>query len=84
VLLADLLDPLEVAVRRTMMPPSPWIGSTRKPAVFGVMAFSRASASPYGIEMKPGVNGPNPSRAWWLEEKLTIVVVRPWKFGRRR
>ena len=29
-----------------MMPASPWIGSTRNAAVFGVMAASSAAASP--------------------------------------
>ena len=27
----------------------------------------------------PGVNGPNPSRAVGSDEKLTILIVRPWK-----
>jgi hypothetical protein len=45
-----------------MTPPSPWIGSTMKAAVFGVIAASSASASPYGTSAKPGVNGPNPAR----------------------
>ncbi len=44
------------------MPASAWIGSTRKAAVFGVMAFSRASASPKGMIGKPGVNGPKSLR----------------------
>jgi len=29
---------------------------------------------------KPGVYGPKPARASSSVEKLTIVVVRPWKF----
>ena len=45
-----------------MMPASPWIGSTRKAAVFGVIAASSAAASPNGTLAKPGVNGPKPSR----------------------
>jgi hypothetical protein len=38
-----------------------------------------ASTSPYGTTRNPGVNGPKPSRATVSVEKLTIVVVRPWK-----
>ena len=44
-----------------MTPASPWMGSTRNATVFFVMAFSRALASPKGIALNPGVNGPNPS-----------------------
>ena len=44
------------------MPPSPWIGSTRKAAVFGVIAASNAATSPNGTDLKPGGNGPKPSR----------------------
>ena len=45
-----------------MTPASPWIGSTRKATVFGVMAASSASASPNGTTVKPGANGPKPPR----------------------
>ena len=45
-----------------MTPASPWIGSTMNAAVFGVIAASSASASPYGMSVKPGVNGPKPAR----------------------
>jgi hypothetical protein len=44
-----------------------------------VSAARSASASPYGTTVKPGVKGPKPSRAESSVEKLTIVVVRPWK-----
>jgi hypothetical protein len=63
----------------TTIPASPWIGSTRKAHVFGVMASMTALASPYGTILKPGVNGPNPSRYCPSVEKETIVIVRPWK-----
>ena len=63
------------------MPASPWIGSTRNAAVLGVMAASRAAASPKGITVNPGVIGPKPSRYCSSVEKLTIVVVRPWKLS---
>ena len=63
-----------------MIPFSPWIGSTRMAAVFGPIARSMAPRSPYGRIWNPGVNGPNPSRYWASSEKLTTVVVRPWKF----
>src|SRR5579875_1989364 len=42
----------------TMIPPSPWIGSTKKAQVFGVIAFSSAAGSPYGTMRNPGANGP--------------------------
>ena len=62
-------------------PASPWIGSSRTATVSSSMASRMASASPYGTIRKPGVNGPNPSRASGSVEKLTIVVVRPWKLS---
>ena len=62
-----------------MMPPSPWIGSTRNAAVFGVMAAASAAASPNGIVTNPGGNGPNPSRYCGSDENPTIAIERPWK-----
>ena len=62
-----------------MIPPSPWIGSTRTAAVFGPTAALAAAPSPNGSSSKPGANGPNPSRYCGSLEKPTIVVVRPWK-----
>jgi hypothetical protein len=44
-------------------------------------AAARASASPYGTIRNPGVNGPKPPRVSGSLEKLTIVVVRPWKLS---
>ena len=44
------------------------------------MTARSASASPYGTRRKPGVNGPYAADASASSEKLTIVVVRPWKF----
>jgi hypothetical protein len=46
-----------------MTPASPWIGSTRKATVFGVIASSSALALPKGMILKPGANGPKWSRA---------------------
>jgi hypothetical protein len=63
----------------TCTPDSPWIGSIRAATVLSSMAASSAAASPNGTIRNPGVNGPNPSRATGSVEKLTIVVVRPWK-----
>ena len=60
-------------------PASPWMGSTSTAAVFSSIARAMASASPYGTDTKPGVNGPKPARACGSSLKLTIVVVRPWK-----
>ena len=64
-----------------MTPASPWIGSTRKATVFGVIAFSKASASPNGTTTKPGANGPKPPRASGSVEKPTMPMVRPWKLS---
>src|SRR5512142_323841 len=61
------------------IPASAWMGSTRNAAVFGVMAFSRASASPKGLIGKPGVKGPKSCRYSGSVEKLITVTVRPWK-----
>ena len=62
-----------------MIPASPWIGSNRNAHVFGVIALRSASASPKGMILNPGVNGPKPWRYCSSLEKLTIVTVRPWK-----
>ena len=72
----------QVPVRRDDDAASPWMGSTRKAHVFGVMARSSAAASPKGTSVKPGVNGPKPSRYCASVEKLTIEMVRPWKLLR--
>lgn len=48
-------------------------------AVVSSTAASSAARSLYGTTRNPGVNGPKPSRATGSVEKLTIVVVRPWK-----
>ena len=60
-------------------PASPWIGSMRTATVVSSIASRIAAASPYGTTRKPGVNGPKNRRAVSSVEKLTIVVVRPWK-----
>src|SRR5262245_29468194 len=44
-------------------PASPWIGSTRKATVFGVIASSSALALPKGMILKPGANGPKCGRS---------------------
>ena len=49
--------------------------------MFGPIAARSAPTSPYGIRVKPGVNGPKPSRYWSSDENPTIVVVRPWKLS---
>ena len=64
-----------------MTPASPWIGSTRKATVFGVIASSSASALPKGMIRKPGANGPKCSRAAASVLKPTIPRVRPWKLS---
>src|SRR4029077_8581029 len=64
-----------------MTPASPWIGSTRKPTVFGVIASSSALASPNGMILKPGANGPKCSRAVVSVLKPMIPRVRPWKLS---
>ena len=60
-----------------MIPASPWMGSTRKAQVLGVIASRKALASPKGMTLNPGVNGPKPSRYCSSVEKLTMVTVRP-------
>ena len=83
-LAADLgRPPVRNPAGGTMMPASPWIGSTRNAHVFGVMAARSASASPYGITRKPGVSGPKPERYCSSVEKLMIEMVRPWKLFRQ-
>jgi hypothetical protein len=47
--------------------------------VFGVIAASRARASPKGTSTKPPPNGPKWSRYCASEENPTMVEVRPWK-----
>ena len=61
------------------MPASPCTGSTRKAAVFGVIAACNALASPKGTGTKPPQNGPKFSRYCGSEENPTMVEVRPWK-----
>src|SRR4051794_11069250 len=63
-----------------MTPASPWIGSTRKAAVFGVIACSSAAASPNGMILNPGANGQKWVRLSGSVEKPTMPSVRPWKF----
>src|SRR3982074_703966 len=58
-------------------PASPWIGSTRKATVCGVIASSSALASPNGMILKPGANGPKCSRVAGSVLKPTIPSVRP-------
>jgi len=48
-----------------------------KATVFGVIALSRAFASPKGMILKPGEKGPNPSREFSFVLNPTIVIVRP-------
>ena len=50
------------------------------PVTVSSMTALSAAASPYGTRRKPGVNGPYAADASASSEKLTIVVVRPWKF----
>ena len=56
-------------------------GSARRgtPTVSSSIAASSASASPYGTTSNPGVNGPKSVVEASSVEKLTIVIVRPWK-----
>ena len=62
-------------------PASPWMGSISTAAVVSSTAASSAARSLYGTIRKPGVNGPKPVRAVSSVEKLTMVVVRPWKLS---
>ena len=56
--------------------------AARRPCSSSIAAAS-AARSPYGTIRKPGVYGPKSSRASGSVEKLTIVVVRPWKLSVR-
>ena len=64
-------------------PASPWMGSISTAAVVSSIGLLERARSPYGTTRNPGVNGPKPSRASGSVEKLTIVVVRPWKLSVR-
>jgi hypothetical protein len=66
-----------------MMPASPWTGSTRNAAVFGVIACASASASPKGTVDRPGGNGPKPSRYCASVDKPVMAIERPWKLPRQ-
>lgn len=48
-----------------------------KAAVLGVIAFARASTSPYGTVLKPGVKGPKPALYWSKVDILIMEMVRP-------
>ena len=61
------------------MPPSPWIGSTRKPAVFSSIAASAASRLSNSTTVKPGSSGAKPSRSFSWLVALIVAIVRPWK-----
>jgi len=68
-----------------MTPASPWIGSTKKATVLGVIAASSAAASPNGIVLKPVAKGPKPSReSGSLEQDADMVILlnRPDAFER--
>ena len=65
----------------TITPASPWIGSTSTATMRSSDGRGQPRGrSPYGTTRNPGVYGPKSSRASGSVEKLTIVVVRPWKF----
>ena len=58
-------------------PASPWIGSTKKATVLGVIAFFSAVASPKAMILKPAANGPKWSRAAGSVLKPMMPRVRP-------
>jgi hypothetical protein len=49
----------------------------RSAAVRGVIAFSSSPKSPYGMSLKPGVNGPKSFLYSSEEENEVIVIVLP-------
>ena len=63
----------------TRMPPSPWIGSTRKPAVFGPIAAFTPSRSLNSTYLKPARSGEKPLCIFSWLDALIVAIVRPWK-----
>ena len=61
------------------IPPSPWIGSTRKPAVCGPIAAFAPSRSLNSTYLKPGSSGLNPLCIFSWFDALIVAIVRPWK-----
>ena len=59
------------------IPPSPWTGSTRKPAVLSSTAASAASRSSNSTTVKPGSRGAKPSRSLGWSVALIVAMVRP-------
>ena len=79
VLVAGLAQALMNSWLAGRMPPSPWTGSTRKPAVFSSIAASAASRSSNSTTLKPGSSGAKPSRIFAWLVALIVAIVRPWK-----
>src|SRR5690606_16230804 len=75
-LVAERTDAPRSSFGITRMPPSPWIGSMRMPAVAGPIAASSAFRSPKGTCGKPGIAGPKPSRYFFWPPAAMVASVR--------
>ena len=65
-----------------MTPASPWIGSTRKATVFGVIACFQRLGVAEGHDPEARRERPEmPARASGSVEKPTMPRVRPWKLS---
>ena len=79
---AELADPREIAGGGMMTPASPWIGSTRKATVLGVIAASSAVGVAEGDDREAGRERAEAARATrGSVEKPTMATVRPWKLS---
>ena len=66
--------------RRGRIPPSPWIGSRRNPAVFLVDRRKRRVEVVELHHREPGQQlGAEPSRSFAWSVALIVAIVRPWK-----
>ncbi len=80
VLLGDLAQPLAGSPRAaTTMPASPWMGSTRTAATFGVHGRLDGAGVAVGEDPEAGGEGPEAVAVVRLGGEADDGVVRPWK-----
>ena len=63
----------------TLIPPSPWIGSTITAAVLLFIFSYKALLSLKLITLKPGIKGPKPSLILFEFEVVIAAIDLPWK-----
>ena len=79
---AELPHPRKYPAGGIITPASPWIGSTRKATVFGVIAASKRSASPNGTHPEAGRERPEAAaRIADRSRSRRSPMVRPWKLS---